>query len=415
MKKFRTFGGIGRALSHRYYRRYWYGMLIATVGIWAYRVALAWLVWELTKSPVWLGLVAFAEMVPMVIVGPIAGAYVDRKGVLLIARLAQFGWVLIVSLLAFVTLSGGATKEILLGFAAFLGLATGLNNPAHLALVAKLVPQPELSPAIALQSGTVQSGRFIGPALAGPLLVSYGPGLVFAMVSVGLIFFLVILFTLKTVEPERLSSSAKSLAGDFADGLRYAAGHLPIRNLLIYTALMAILLRPVVELMPGFADVVFGRGADGLAWLLAAFGIGSLSAALWIAVRGRTDGLTRVFSINLLIGASTLLAFALISHFWMALVVVTIFGFSSTAVSICSQSLVQNLVAGHMRARVMGLVGLTFRAVPALGALTQGWLASLSSIPVPVASAAGFCLIVWLAYARTLKRHNQNGDWERQG
>ena len=413
MTKNQAFGGISRALSHRYYRHYWYGMLVATVGIWAYRIALGWLVWELTKSPVWLGLIAFSEMVPTIIVGPIAGAYVDRKGVLRIGRLAQAAWAISVGLLAVVTLNGWATKEILMVFAVLQGCITGMSNPSHLALVAKLVPPPDLSPAIALQSGTVQSGRFIGPALAGLVLVNYGPGLVFAMVSIGLIFFTAILFTLKTIEPEKLSDSTKSLVGDFVDGIRYATGNFTIRTLIIYTAITALLLRPVVELMPGFADVVFGRGAEGLAWLLATFGIGSLASALWIAARGRTEGLLRVFSINLFLGASSLIIFATTSNFWFAIVIVTMFGFSSTAVSICSQTLVQHLVKCQMRARVMGLVGITFRAVPALGALLQGWGSSIFGFGPSVAVAAGLCLIVWLAFANTLKRNNRFGEMER--
>ena len=165
--------------------------------------------------------------------------------------------------------------------------------------------------------------------------------------------------------------------------------------------------------MPGFADVVFGRGAEGLAWLLATFGIGSLASALWIAARGRTEGLLRVFSINLFLGASSLIIFATTSNFWFAIVIVTMFGFSSTAVSICSQTLVQHLVKGQMRARVMGLVGITFRAVPALGALLQGWGSSIFGFGPSVAVAAGLCLIVWLAFANTLKRNNRFGEMER--
>ncbi len=406
------FGGIGRALSHRYYRRYWYGMLVATAGIWAYRVALGWLVWELTKSPVWLGLVAFTEMVPTIMVGPIAGAYVDRKGVLLVARISQIAWASSAGLLAITTLSGFASKEVLLVFAVLQGCITGLSNPSHLALVAKLVPPQDLSPAIALQSGTVQSGRFIGPAIAGLLLVNYDAGVVFALVSMGLMFFCIILFTLQTVEPEELSRSSKSLMGDFVDGMRYVAGNFPIRIIILYTALMSLLLRPIVDLMPGFADVVLNRSADGLAWLLAFFGVGAMASALWIAMRGKTEGLAQVFSINLFIGASSLLIFALSNNFWFALFVVTIFGFSSTTVSICSQTLIQHLVDGSMRARVMSLLGITFRAVPALGALSLGVGSSLFGLRAPIVTAAVLCLIAWVAFVYTLKRYNQSGEME---
>jgi len=120
-----------------------------------------------------------------------------------------------------------------------------------------------------------------------------------------------------------------------------------------------------------------------------------------------------VFSINLFIGAASLIAFTATDNFWLAIVIVAVFGFSSTAVSICSQTLIQHLVAGHMRARVMGLLGVTFRGVPALGALIQGWAASLFGISVAVGVGAGLCLIVWPAFANILRLHNRSGEMER--
>ena len=136
----------------------------------------------------------------------------------------------------------------------------------------------------------------------------------------------------RTVEPEVPRGSGKSILGDFVDGRKYARGHFGIFNVLIFTALMGLLLRPLPELMPGFASVVFREGSTGLAWLLSSFGVGAMAAV-------------------------------------------------------------------PMRARVMGLLGTTFRAVPALDALLQGLGADVFGLG-PAVIAAGlpcFATSAWLA------------------
>lgn len=389
-------GGIGRALSNRSFRFYFFGLIASTTGFWASRVALAWLVWELTHSPTWLGIIVFVEVVPMLALTPIGGTFVDRTGALRTCRVSQLGWAGVMATFAAVILTGAATKETLLVIVFLEGIVAGFSNPSHLALVAKILPRENLSSAVALQSATVQTGRFIGPALAGPVLALFGAGTVFGAVAVCFAFSGAMLLMTRTLQPERSSGSARSFMGDFVDGLRYTADHFAIRTIIVFTAIMALLLRPLVELLPGFVDQTFGRGAEGLAWLMTAFGVGSVISAVYIAVRGETAGLTRVFIVYLVIGALSLLAFAFTTDFMMALGLTVIFGMSTNTVSIASQTLAQNAVAGQMRARVMSILGMTFRGVPALGALIQGWAQSIFGLPAPVASAAVICLVAWI-------------------
>lgn len=398
------FGGVSRALSHPNFRRYWFGMAASTTGFWAYRVAVGWLVWELTHSPTWLGLVVFAEMVPMVLLQPIGGTIVERHRALWFARLSQAGWAVVIGLLAVVTSLGLATKEVLLGLAVLQGVVSAFSNPSHLALVAKLVPKEDLAPAIALQSGIVQTGRFIGPAIAGPLLVFSGPELVFWTVSIGFVFFVIMLFSIGTHSPDEPSGSTKSIARDFIDGVEYVRGHFAIRTIILVTAAAAILFRPISELMPAFADTVFSRGESGLAWLLASFGLGSILSSIWIALRGSTSGLTRFLATNMLIATVGLGAFGFATNFWIGNFLALMIGYGSNALSIASQTLVQTMVAGHMRARVMSILGITFRGVPALGAFIQGGLASALGLAAPIIGAAVLGLLLWLPLDHLIRR-----------
>lgn len=398
-------GGIGRVLAHRSFRQYFYGLNASTTGFWAYRVALGWQVWELTHSPAWLGGIVFVEVVPMLLLGPVGGTVVDRIGALSITRVMSALWAVVLTVLATLTLLGHAQIGALLIIAFVQGAVAGFSNPGHLALIAKIVTRADLSGAVAVQSGVVQTGRFIGPAIAGPLLVAYGPGMVYALVAVAFTCAAINLWLVTTIEPEKAGVS-RGFRGDFVDGVRYTLDHFAIRAIIVYTAIMSFLLRPVVELLPGFSDVVFARGAEGLAWLLAAFGFGSLISAVHIAVRGETRGLTHLFIVNLIIGALSLLAFALIPNFYAAMALTVVVGMSTNTVSIISQILAQHMVAGHMRARVMSLLGMTFRAVPAGGALFQGWAASAFGLAGPVAAASILCIVAWVHLVRIARRNN---------
>lgn len=390
-----SLGGIRRVAANKNFRNYFYGLSCATSGFWAYRVALSWIVWELTHSPAWLGGIVFVEVVPMLAMGAIGGTIVDQHGPLKIVRITQTCWMLLFAALAVIVLSGHASIEALVAISFLQGAVGGLSNPGQLALVANIVPREDLGAAVAAQSFTVQVGRFVGPALAGPLLAAFGAGVVFGLIALCFAWAAVTLFMVRLVSTEHKPGASRGFLGDFVDGFRYAGEHFAIRTIILYVAIMSFLLRPVVDLLPGFADQIFSRGEQGLAWLMASFGLGSVISGLQIAIRSDIKGMTRMFRTNMLIGALSLLGFALVPNFWVGLMLTAVFGMSTNTVSIISQTLSQHMVAGHMRARVMGILGLSFRALPAGGSLIQGWGQSLFGIEAPIAAAAILGVLAW--------------------
>ena len=203
-------------------------------------------------------------------------------------------------------------------------------------------------------------------------LLFSGPELVFWLVSAGFLFFVMMLYQIHTLETELSNRQSKGMAADFMEGFRYSISHMGIRNMILFTALMSFLLRPLAELMPGISDNVFGRGPEGLAWLLAAFGLGSLLSSVYLALRTQNKGLARIYLFYFATGSITLVIFSIFSNFWVALLLVTIFGFSTNTVPVASQSMFQHMVSEPMRARTMGLLGLTFRAVPFAGRSNSG-------------------------------------------
>ena len=177
------FGGIGKVLSRRDFAIYWSSNGVNTVGRWMYRIAVAWLAWELTKSTVWLGIVAFAESIPLVIFSVVAGAMADRVGYIRITILAQTATAVAAVVFAAMTLLDLMTIELVVVFALLIGTLESLTTPARMALVHALVPRDNLAAAIGLTGATFNGSRFVGPAVAGVLISLSGSGIVLAVVA----------------------------------------------------------------------------------------------------------------------------------------------------------------------------------------------------------------------------------------
>jgi len=158
----------------------------------------------------------------------------------------------------------------------------------------------------------------------------------------------------------------------------------------------ALFVRPYTELLPGFADRVFGRGVDGLALLFSANGLGAMAAGFWLIQRDSITGLSSIIVGNLLVMAFALLAFTATDIFWLALVFLVVSGFSLVVQGVSVQTLVQTAVASEMRGRVIGLYGIVARGAPAIGALVMGGLAERFGLRLPLAAGAALCLVLWL-------------------
>jgi len=158
---------------------------------------------------------------------------------------------------------------------------------------------------------------------------------------------------------------------------------------------LSIFSRPMLEMLPGFADEVFRRGASGLAWLGSAFGFGALVGVVWLASRGRIAGTTGVmFTTSLGIGLS-MVAFSATANFWVALPLIGVMGFATAVSGTGAQTLVQYAVKSEIRGRVMALYSVIVRGSPAFGAILMGWFADFYGLRLAVAVSAFMCLLAW--------------------
>ncbi len=388
---------IGSAMRHRNYAIITWTMVPCLVTTWMYRVAVGWLAWKLTASPTWLGVVAFADLAPGVLISPFAGALIDRIDPMRPMIVTQIIIIFqAVALWAF-TISGVITIELLVGLVLLLGLNNPFSTAARMSVIPRCVPREDLSAAIAFNSTLFHGSRFIGPAIAGVvLLASWGVSFIFALNAVGYLILAIGLLRMDLAPPDRPPGERGNMLSDIADGYRYVATHPGIGPVLVLLTLSSVATRPVVDLLPAFADDVFHRGADGLAWLASAVGFGAMIGAYWLAQRGPVLGLTRLVVANILFIGLTLLAFTATDIFWLALLFLAGAGFAMIASGVGTQTLLQSAVDEAMRGRVMSLYSVIYRGVPAVGALLMGWLAERFGLQLTLGAGAVICIMAWL-------------------
>jgi len=383
------------ALSSRPFAVFTAGNSVSLVGLWVQRLAIGWLAWHLTQSGFWLGAVAFADLFPVVLVGPFAGVFADRlnqQRIIIVCRILSATQAVALAGLVFLE---AATIEMVFALTLFGGTVTGIQQPARLAIVSSLVRPEHLGSAVALSSVVFNLARFVGPAIAGVLITSAGLFVAFALAAGGYVFAAATFWRIRVDLPE--PAPRRGMMTDLTDGARYAFGHAAIGPMLILAIVGAVLVRPLFELLPGFADAVFGRGVAGLAILTSAVGVGAIVAGLWLAQRGRVAGLTAVtlasFAVAGLLGA----AFAITGRFWLGTLLMAAAGAAMVVNGTGTQTLIQTAVASHMRGRVLGIWGITFRGGPAVGAVAMGWLAEYWGFGPPVALGGLLCLAAAVA------------------
>lgn len=369
-----------------------------------YRTSVGWLAWELTHSSAWLGVIAFADLLPTVVLTILAGAFADRFGFMRIIRISQISAALFTAVLAALVILKLITIEILLVITMFLGAAESLGQPARMSIVNALVPKRDLASAIALGSASFNASRIIGPSIAGALILWFGSGPVLALCAVIYASFYFVLRTIHIDDKSTTQRTSNGLLRDIKAGVGYAWGHKGIRFVMTLLAATSFLIRPVVDLMPAVSAQLFSGGPTGLALLLAAIGVGAVTASLWLARRGDTKGLTSLLVLSTSASGIALATAMQFSNIYAGAAVLCVMGFFMLIGNVAAQSLVQNSVEQEFRARVSSLFIIFAYGLPAVGAVIQGWIATHIGLNVAIGTGAAMMIAAWL-WARPQRQH----------
>jgi len=380
-----------RALRHRNYRLFFGGQGISLVGTWMTRVATGWLVYRLTHSAFLLGLVSFAGQIPILLLGPVAGVWVDRLNRHRVLIITQILSMVESFALAALALSGiiTVTEVILLNL--FQGAINAFDMPARQAFVVEMVEAREDLPnAIALNSSLVNAARLVGPSVAGLLIAAVGEGYCFLLDGFSYMAVIASLFAMSMVPwTPRAHASIRS---ELREGWRYVLGFRPIWAILLLLSLVSLVGMPYTALMPIFAGSILHGGAHTFGFLMGASGVGALIGAVSLAARRSVLGLGRLVALMAAGFGASLVVFAASRVLWLSLLVLVVTGFSFMQQMASSNTILQTITEDEKRGRVMSFYAMAFQGVAPFGSLIAGALAARIGAPHTLMLGGSICV-----------------------
>jgi MFS family permease len=382
------------ALKSKNYLLYFLGQLVSLIGTWLQVVAEGWLVLQLTNSVFMLGLVAAISSIPTLLFSLHGGVIVDRfpkKKILIFTQTSSMVLALIFGVLTILKIIN--VPEILV-ISFLFGMIGALDSPARQAFVPEIAGKENLSSAIALNSGTFNAARVIGPAVAGFLIVIVGTGGAFILNGISYIAVIAALFAMNV--PYIVHKSKLNPTAAIKQGLVFSFSHPIIRSLLIFLAVVSIFGWSYTTVMPAIVQNIYHMGAAGLGYLYAAGGFGALAATILVSATFNKVSPTKyIFGGNVLFAVFIFL-FSLNLNFFLSLVFIFLAGFGLLVQLTTINSTIQHMVGNEMRGRVMSIYVLMFIGTSPLGNYEIGWLSDKFGISLAIQIGAVIVFIFGL-------------------
>jgi MFS family permease len=403
----RTFRSLQR---HRNYRIFFTGQLVSLAGTWMQNVALAWLVVQLSGSPLAIGALMFCRFAPFTVLALFAGVLVDRFETRRLVMATQAAAMTVSILLAVFTLSGSSSLALVYVLAALGGVALSFDAPGRQALTFQMVGPSELPNAVALNSGLFNASRIVGPAIAGGVIATIGTGACFVINAVS---FLAVLAALASMRPDELHPVARSATAGLLRGTREAftfARHDPeLRVVLVVVTLVSTVGFNFHVLVPLLASSTLDVGPEGFGLLSAAFGFGALLGALASATSHGASW--RLLSL----GGS---GFGVLSLLLAPVQQVVVAGALLVGIGVCftlftanANALVQLRAPDQLRGRMIGIYLFAFVGTAPLGGLFAGALADIGGTQLAFGVAGATALLtIALASARRAQIARRSAD-----
>ena len=392
---------IARALRHRNYRLFYGGQGISLIGTWMTRVATGWLVYRLTHSAFLLGLVSFAGQIPILLLAPVAGVWVDRLNRHRVLVVTQVLSMLESFALAGLALAGVITVWEVILLNLFQGAVNAFDMPARQAFVVEMVESREDLPnAIALNSSLVNAARLVGPSVAGLLIAWVGEGYCFLADGISYMAVIGSLLAMSLVKwTPRAHASVRS---ELQEGWDYIRGFRPIWAILLLLSLISLVGMPYTALMPIFAGSILHGGAHTFGFLMGAVGVGALVGAVRLAARRSVLGLGRLIAMTAAGFGASLVAFAMSRHLWLSLLLLVGTGFCFMQQMAASNTILQTISADEKRGRVMSFYAMAFQGVAPFGSLIAGMVATRMGAPRTLMLGGSICVAGAAVFARQL-------------
>jgi MFS family permease len=361
-------------------------------------VAQSWLVYRLTGSSFWLGMIGFSTQLPVLLLAPIGGAVADRIRRHRIVVATQASSMVLAFALAGLTLGGMVRPYHVFVLGALLGIVNAFDIPARQSFLVEMVGREDLGNAIALNSSMFNGARLVGPAVAGVLVGWIGEGYCFLGNAVSFIAVIAGLLAMRLPSWNPRPRGASAFQG-VIEGFRFVGRTPPIRAVLLLLGLVSLLGMPYVVLMPIFADSILHGGPKALGMLMGATGAGAMVGALRVAARRELRGLGRWVATGAIAFGVSLVLFSQSRWLPLSMALLLPGGFAMMVQMSGTNTLVQSMVPDALRGRVMAVYSMMFMGMAPLGALYAGTMATRIGARATVLCAGLACIAGGIAFA----------------
>lgn len=385
-----------RAFRHRDYFIFWCGLFLGHSVTLVQTTAQAWLIFQLTNSPFYLGLDGLCLGLPRVLFSAFGGAVVDRADRKTLFVITQSAFFLMALFLGVMNYWGVIQVWHLLLVSALTGFSVSFEQPVRQSILHDVVPRTDLPNAVALYQMIFNGSMLFGPSIGGLLIPIIDTQGCFFAAAIGNLIVLVTIFMIRIPKTKPVERQA-SLMRDMLQGLSIAWNTPIFLALLLGLAVVSFCTKPYTQFMPVFARDILNVGAPGLGMLLMAPGAGAILGGLTLAsIRRFPKPHRQLIFLATGFGAAILL-FALSQIFALSLVFLFVAGAFQTTFLSSTATLLQVHTDEKNRGRIMSLFGLINRGLGPMGSFPFGLLATWVGAPWTVAGC-GVLTVALVAY-----------------
>ena len=365
-----------RAFKHRNFKLLFIGQAITLLGTWLQRTAVVWLIYRLTNSAFLLGLVGFVSLIPSLVLGPLAGNYVERKDGLKLLKYLQALFLVQAAVLAVMVYLHIFNVPIIIFLVTTQGITNAYEVTCRQALMADLIDdKADLPNAIALNSTIINLTRVVGPAIAGVLLAKVGEGICFLINALSFIPFIMLLNSMKL--PARVVKKEVSSAWDeLKAGYYYVRSDKEIWGLLMLLTAVSFILVPFTTLLPIFAKDIFDGSSGTFGLFEGSLAVGSVIAAVYMARLKNPETLVGVSMVAVGLFSVGLIILAFSGNLHIALFAAVVGGCGMMGHTSSVNTYIQTHARQDMRSRAISYFVMAYMGISPLGCLLLGEVAS---------------------------------------
>ena len=399
-----------RALRHRNFRLFFAGQAVSLVGLWMQSVAQAWLVLTLTNDPFFLGIVAAAQWMPVLILGLFGGLIADalpKRRTLIVVESLMAALAIVLGILTF---TGVVEVWMILALAVLLGCANAVEMPVRQSFAVEMVGREDVVNAIALNSATFNAARVLGPAVAGVTIAVFDISVAFFLNGISFLAVIAGLLLMRDAElhlppPIPRPRTVGAVVASVGEGTAYVRRTPVVLFPVVVVGLAATIGMNFQVTIPPYARDVLGGDAASFGFLMTASGLGSVAAALYLATRRRPSAWA------IAIGATALglglVATAAVPVYLVAAAALGAAGFGAIWMAANGNTLIQATVPDELRGRVISVYTTVFAGSTPIGALIAGAIASALGAAAAIGIGGLLTVVVGVTALLWLRGHRE--------